>query len=235
MSRGIIVFCTIAALSAGLFIRLGLWQLGRLEERQAFNVLVARQQRSTPIPFERLPRDTAAVHYRGVSIRGRFDYANEVVVANRIRRGSPGVEFITPLRLAGTDTAVLVNRGWVYSPDGSSVDHARWREGDVVQLAGYVELFSPDTLLQPSAHPRLIRRVTRAELAQRIPYPLAPYYVVAVGDTADLTHPARRDLPVLSDGPHRGYALQWFSFAVIAIGGAAIVATREREKKVKVA
>ena len=233
MSRRIIVFCTLAALAAGLFIRLGFWQLSRLRERQAFNQLIARQQRSTPIPFERLPRDTAGAHYRGASVRGTLDYANEVVVANRTRRGSPGVEFLTPLRLPGTDTAVLVNRGWVYSPDGSSVDHAKWREGDEVELAGYVELFAPDTVASASAQPRLIRRVSRAELAQRIPYPLAPYYLVAVGDTADLSHPARRDLPVLDDGPHRGYALQWFSFAAIALGGAGIVATRDREKKGK--
>jgi surfeit locus 1 family protein len=230
MPRRIIIFCVLAVLSATLFVRLGLWQLSRLEERQAFNALMTRQQRSSPIPFERLPRDTAAAHYRGASIAGRFDYEHELIVANRSRRGSPGVEFLTPMRLSGTDTAVLVNRGWVYSPDGSSVDIKRWREKDSVALSGYVELFARDTTSALSAHPRLVRRVSRAEIAPRIPYPLAPYYLVATGDTADLSHPARRDLPVLDDGPHRGYALQWFSFAVIALGGAAIVTTRERAR-----
>ena len=231
MPRRILLFCALAVLAAALFIRLGFWQLSRLRERQAFNALIARQQRSRPIPFEQLPRDTAGAHYRGASVAGRFDYDHEVVMANRTRRGSPGVEFLTPLRLPGSDTAVLVNRGWVYSPDGSSVDRARWREGEESHVAGYIELFAPDSALTRSAHPGLIRRVTRSELAPYVPYPLAPYYLVAVGDTADLSHPARRDLPVLDDGPHRGYALQWFSFAVIALGGAGIVVTRERDRR----
>lgn len=231
MPRRIVVFCTFAVLAATLFVRLGFWQLSRLRERQEFNALITRQQRSRPIPFEQLPRDTAGAHYRGASVRGRFDYDNEFVLANRTRRGSPGAEFLTPLRIPGNDTAVLVNRGWVYSPDGSSVDHARWREGDSSAVAGYIELFSADSQATVSSHPRLVRRVSRAEIAARVPYPLAPYYLVAVGDTADLSHPARRDLPVLDDGPHRGYALQWFSFAVIALGGAGIVATRDRARK----
>jgi cytochrome oxidase assembly protein ShyY1 len=46
-----------------------------------------------------------------------------------------------------------------------------------------------------------------------------------------LSHPARRDLPVLDDGPHRGYAMQWFSFALIAIAGAGIVVYRERQQR----
>jgi len=231
MSRRILVFCILAVLAASLFVRLGFWQLSRLRERQAFNELMARQQRNRPIPFERLPRDTAGAHYRGASARGQYDHEHEVLVANRTRRGSPGVEFLTPLRLPGSDTAVLVNRGWVYAADGSTADRARWREPGEVTVAGYIELFATDSTSAPSAHPGLIRRVSRSEIARHVPYPLAPYYLVAVGDTADLSHPARRDLPVLDDGPHRGYALQWFSFAVIALGGAGIVVARERERK----
>ena len=48
----------------------------------------------------------------------------------------------------------------------------------------------------------------------------------------DLAHPARRDLPVLDDGPHRGYALQWFAFALIAVACAVIVVQRERSQSV---
>ena len=134
------------------------------------------------------------------------------------------------VRVTGSDTAVLVNRGWVYSPDGASVDQARWREGDVRRFTGYVELFHGDTVVTSAANPRTVRHVSRAEVTAKIPYPVAPFYLVAVGDTADLAHPARRDLPVLDDGPHRGYALQWFSFAVIALGGAGIVVRRERDE-----
>ena len=41
----------------------------------------------------------------------------------------------------------------------------------------------------------------------------------------------RREMPALDDGPHRGYAIQWFSFAAIAIVGALAVVRRERRDR----
>jgi surfeit locus 1 family protein len=229
MSRRTLIFCLFAAAAAVLFMRLGLWQLDRLHERQARNANIERQQRGAPLRLADLARDTARAHYRAASVEGRYDYEQELVLSPRTRRGSPGVELLTPVRVAGSDTAVLVNRGWVYSPDGASVNQTRWREGETARLKGYVELITADTSLAISSHPRVVRHVSRAELTAKIPYPVASFYLVAVGDTTDLAHPARRDLPVLDDGPHLGYALQWFSFALIAIAGAGIVVRRERK------
>ena len=49
-------------------------------------------------------------------------------MTGRTRSGSPGVHILTPLRIPESDTALLVNRGWVYSPDARTVDLTRWRE-----------------------------------------------------------------------------------------------------------
>ena len=228
MSRRTLVFCVFALLASGLFTRLGFWQLARLRERQIRNVTIAEQQERAPMPLAALSPDTGAAHYRHASVIGRFDYDHELVVTSRTRRGSPGVELLTPVRVAGSDTAVLVNRGWVYSPDGGTVDRARWREADTANVAGYVELFSPDAGTTSARDPRVVRRVSRREITAKIPYPVAPFYLVSVGDTANLTHPARHEMPVLDNGPHGGYAVQWFSFATIAIVGAAAVVRRER-------
>ena len=234
MPRRILVFCLFAAASAVLFIRLGFWQLDRLHERRQRNATITQQQLGAPIPLVNLPHDTAQAHYRAASVEGRYDYDHELVLSNRTRRGSPGVDLLTPVRIAGSDTAVLVNRGWVYSPDGASVDLRRWHEGEGARLKGYVELITADTVLAVSSHPRVVRHVSRAELTSKIPYPVASVYLVAFGDTTDLAHPARRDLPVLDDGPHRGYAMQWFSFALIAVAGAGIVVRKERSVRLTV-
>ncbi len=231
MQRRTILFCAFAIASAAVFVRFGLWQVRRMHERQARNAVVAAQQRGAPIPFAELPPDTAAAHYRPATLRGRFDYEHELIVTSRTRRGSPGVELITPMRVAGSDTAVLVNRGWVYSPDGGTVDRARWREADSASVQGYVELYTPDAgITRSAADPRIVRRVSRQEVASKIPYPVARYYVVSIGDSLSMTHPARREIPALDDGPHRSYAVQWFCFAAIALGGAVAVVMRERRE-----
>ncbi len=226
-----ILFCSLAVLAAAIFVRFGFWQLGRLHERQARNAeIIAAQQHGTPLPFRSLPADTSGAHYRPALVVGRFDYEHELVLAGRTHQGSPGVEILTPVRMPGSDTAVLVDRGWVYSPDAGTVDRTKWREGDSAHVTGYVELYAPDAGSTRSAlDSRIVRRVSRSEIAPRVPYPLAGYYLMQTGDTADARHPARRAIPVLDDGPHFGYAVQWFSFATIALVGALFVVLRERQ------
>jgi surfeit locus 1 family protein len=232
MSRRTMLFCAFAVGAAGLFMRLGFWQLGRLGERQARNASVAAQLGGVPVPLSSLPRDTGQARYRTATVAGRLDYDHEIVVSGRTRQGSPGVELLTPMRVAGTDTAVLVNRGWVYSPNASTVDRARWHEGDSAAMTGYVALYAPDAGVTASpSDPRVVRRASRSELAPRIPYPLAPYYLVATGGVDTSGHPGRHEPPALVEGSHRSYAFQWFAFAAIALVGAGSVVARERRER----
>jgi surfeit locus 1 family protein len=228
MSRRTIAFCTFAVLASLLFVRLGLWQLARLHEKVQRNVAIDAHQREAPVPFASLPPDSSAARYRRASLTGVFDYGQELVLSGRTHQGSPGAELVTPIRVPGSDTVVLVDRGWVYSPDGASVDRPRWRERDSGTVVGYVEQYAPDAGATGAAHdPRIVRRISRREASSRIPYPLAPYYLVQTGDTAT-SHPVRREMPVLDEGPHLSYAIQWFAFAAIALAGAGFVIRRER-------
>src|SRR5258708_15053089 len=153
MPRRILVFCALAAVAAAMFRRLGFWQIARLRERQAWNANFTRQQTTRPVDFRQLPRDSAEAHYRGVRISGRFDYGHELILSPRTRRGSPGVELLTPVRLDGTDTAVMVNPGWVYSPDAATVDQPPWRGGGSPSLLACREPHAAGTPTLKTAHP----------------------------------------------------------------------------------
>ena len=229
MRRSMIVFSIIALALAALFVRLGIWQLDRRQQRRARNTMIAAQAAARPVPFDSIPADTGRAHYRRATLRGTPDYAHELVLASRTRNGSPGVHIFTPVRIAGHDTAVLVNRGWIYSADGATADLARWREDSTLAVEGYVEPF-PAGSVQPIRE-RILRQVTLGGVRGTLPYPVAPMYLVAQlpRDSAG-ARPARLTLPDLDDeGPHLGYALQWFAFAIIAIVGAGIGLRRGRQ------
>jgi surfeit locus 1 family protein len=229
MSRRSIAFSLLALVAAAVFLRLGVWQLARLHEKVRRNASIAAQQLQPAARLASVPRDTAGAHYRKVTVSGRFDYDQEVVLGARTHQGSPGADLVTPLVLAGSDTAILVNRGWVYSPDGVTVDRQRWRERDTATITGYVEVYAPDAgVTKVTREPRMVRQLSREELHSRVKSPLAPYYLVATGDSADGPHPARLELPPLDEGPHRSYAMQWFAFAALALAGAGLVIARER-------
>jgi surfeit locus 1 family protein len=220
MPRRMLLFAALAVAGAALFIRLGFWQLDRLGQRRARNALLSARLAAPPARWS----DTTAIRYRRVTLSGIPDYDREIVLVGRSRRGSPGVNLVTPVRLPGSDTAVLVNRGWVYSPDGTSVDHARWREGNTLTVEGYVEAFNDPGPGDLPARQPVARRLSHVAAAARFPYPIAPAYVVAVdaGKPPRPDAPVRSRLPTPDDGPHLGYALQWFAFAVIAVVGAGI-------------
>ncbi|HWL40646.1 MAG TPA: SURF1 family protein [Gemmatimonadaceae bacterium] len=232
------ILTIVAVSAAAIFISLGFWQLRRLDARQEQNEFLASRRFAPEVALAELPADTAAARFRRVRLRGVYDFPNEILHTLRGRGGSPGVNILTPVKRVGNDTAVLVNRGWVYAPDGITVDTKAWREPDTVAGEGFVETFPTAGPFAPPSpsRPRAFRRLDRSALAKLFPYPIANYYVV-LSDSASAAapRPANRqaaDVPPrvepasLDEGPHRNYAVQWFSFAAISIIGIVIFIRR---------
>ena len=218
----------LAIVLAIIFLALGGWQVRRLSARQAQNAFLASRRFGPVLLLDSLPADTGVAHFRRVRISGSYDYGQEIVFTLRGRNGSPGVNILTPLLRNGKDTAVLVNRGWVYSPDGTNVDLNRWREADTVNASGFVETFptkGPFPAPNP-ARPRAFWRLDRAALEKVFPYPIANYYVVLTDSSSLASAPPRVEPLPLDEGPHRSYAIQWFSFAAISIIGLVIFIRR---------
>jgi surfeit locus 1 family protein len=240
MSRRAAWFLGLAIAFAALAVRLGFWQLDRLAERRGLNDRLYARFAAPPVALDALPADTAEARYRRVVLAGTYDVAHEVALVSRTRNGSPGVNLVTPLRRPGTDTAVLVNRGWVYAQDAKTVaDAARWREpGDTARGEAFVDVY-PAGLAGAAwlpADPATIRRLEPTALRDRFPYPIADYYLVLQPSDADTTTrrdstPARLTLPPMSEGPHQSYAIQWFSFATVAVVGALLYARADRRRQ----
>ena len=217
-----VVFAGLGTILALLFIGLGFWQLSRLSERRTFNESLRSRAETAPIEFRSLPADTSAARFTRVKVIGTYDFAHEIVLTNRTRRGSPGVNIITPMRTPGSDTAVLVNRGWVYAPDGMTVDLLRWREPESVSGDGFIQnLTTRAGEVRSARRPNAYRWLDRPTLSQAFPYPVAGYSIVLISDGKPqvATVPPRLEVPPLDEGSHLNYAFQWFSFAAISIIG----------------
>jgi surfeit locus 1 family protein len=224
------LFVAFAVFAAAVCVRLGFWQLHRRDERRARNALIVARLDSEVVDVGALPRDSVAARFRRVRVSGALDYDHELVYATRTRRGSPGVNLLTPVRRPGNDTAILVDRGWVYSPDGSTVDATKWRDRDSV-FTGYVEEVPSTGGATFTSRPNVIARLSYDVVAKALPYPVAPVYVVALpgaDTTTAADRIARLTVPPLDEGPHLSYAIQWFGFATVALVGAAFVIRQAR-------
>jgi len=218
---------------AALFVRLGLWQLSRHQERAGFNaILAARLGQPASVLDGIALADSTSVRGRRVTVSGRFRYDLEQVVAGRVSEGSPGVHLLTPLERPGSDTLLVVLRGWVYSPDAKSVVTAEWHERDSVTVSGYLIPISEDGVapagvLRPGEP---MRRVSLRALRARISAPIYAAQLVMTSDSlrrADSV-PRRLPPPTIDAGPHWSYMWQWFAFAVVAVVGGVGLFRRSR-------
>jgi len=206
------------AVALGCF-RLSKWQVDRLGERRERNAMLADRM-SRPAPLDEIPNDSSA-QYRRTSVRGVFDYEHELALALRAREGSPGVYILTPLKLADGRT-LLTNRGWVYAPDGMTIDFARWREQDSVEAQGFLDSYVPARgPVTMESRPQLVRQLVRDSLLRRLGEgtQLLPYVLVLTTPAPGDTVSARLSPPAITDGPHLSYAIQWAVFGIIALVG----------------
>ena len=224
MSRRLVPFVVLAVVLGALFIRLGFWQLSRRAERRAANRELAVQLSMPAAPFAEVLRSSDPVN-RQARVEGVLDYDQEFVVTGRSRNGSPGVHIFTPMRIGGSDTAVLINRGWAYSADAASVDLPRWKE-ERTSFSGFTQALSAGAVT--SVRGRGLRPLTRDGVRQLVTYPVQTVYLVAQ-DSSGTAAPVRLAPPPLDEGPHLSYAIQWFAFAAIAFGGTLAVIMRSRD------
>jgi surfeit locus 1 family protein len=194
---------------AALCVRLGFWQLHRLQLRRAHNAYILAARARPPIELTGRGLSTDSARDRRIHARGVYDYAHERVWAGRTREGAPGVAVLTPLRLPD-GSGVFVDRGWVPSPDARHVDLTPWREPDSATIRG---------LGLPA--PRERGDVRPLALADSLPYPLLPFVVQLLPADSARTRPAPLRWPAATpdEGPHLSYAIQWFSFALIIVVG----------------
>jgi surfeit locus 1 family protein len=226
--RRILLMGLVIVVAAGA-ASLGGWQLRRLAARRAVNhaALTARELPPLVAPGS---GHAPLLPNRRILLSGDLDEAHEFVLRSRMLRGVPAVLIVTPLRLAGTDTAVLINRGYVPAPDAVDPGAAKWSETETRRFHG-VLLPTPD---RGDGEPLVYHgretwySLDLSAMRTRLPYPVAPVYLVAEPDSTEgdahtlrgTVYPFRVEPPSMDDGPHLMYAIQWFgiSAAVAAFG-----------------
>ena len=201
---------------AAVCIALGVWQLDRLGERRAGNSAAAARRTRPEVTLPAvLPADS--LDGRPVRVSGHYDHEQEMVLRGQVFGGVPGVVLVTPLRLRGAgDTAVLVERGFVPSPDALTVPaDAGLEEPGVREVRGIAVAAGSGGGEPLERNGRLsLRRLDLAAARARLPYPLLDVVVRQLPDPVLPSFPRRRPPPALDDGPHLMYAIQWFAFAV---------------------
>jgi len=225
VSRSVLTLA-IVVVAAAVCARLGVWQLHRLDDRRQRNAKIAAHLAQEEFAL------TAAVlgdssAYRRVWVSGVWDFERQVIVVGRPMMGIPGVHVVTPLRL-DEQNAILVERGWMPSPDARAIDLTPLVEGDRATVHGVLLPPVGGPAIPGDEWPVFVPGVTPGSLAGRFPYNLMPLVLRRTAAVEGLPPLMRLvPLPELTNGPHLSYALQWFAFALIAIVGGIALSRRQ--------
>ena len=111
----------LAVAGIALTLALGQWQIGRAQYKEGLQARYDEQMRQPAVKLSGQPMAQDDVLLRRVEVRGEFVPKFTVFVDNRIYKHQPGFHVATPLRIAGSERYVLVNRGWVAGPRDRSL------------------------------------------------------------------------------------------------------------------
>ena len=208
-------------------VRLGIWQLDRLEQRRAFNAQVNAMRAMSALDLNReVPKDIATMEWRTVKVTGEYDLDNQFALRNQVNGNEYGYHLITLLKFG--DQAILVDRGFIpadgndsptgwsrYDERGVVTIEGQIRLGDDVQIGGNPEARNGDT-----NQLRFWNSINLEGIAAQIPYPVLRVFIQPNANEADTSYPIPYQPKVdVTEGSHFGYALQWFTFAAILFFG----------------
>ncbi|MBU1645406.1 MAG: SURF1 family protein [Gammaproteobacteria bacterium] len=212
----------VAALVAG-FISLGLWQFAKYQHKTAVQAELDQRGRDALIAMPRRPASADFLRHRHVELTGEFEAARQILIDNRVDPATEraGYHVVTPLRLAGSDMRVLVNRGWVpAAADRRILPDVAPPSGEVT-LSG-IAVVPPQKFFTLAAAPAgagepVWQNLDLARYVASAPWPLQP---VVVQLDAAAPHGYARDWsrPDERADKHLSYALQWFGFAASSVG-----------------
>lgn len=235
-SRKWILFTILIVLSMVLFVRLGFWQLDRLEQKRTYNATMAERWRQEPFDLNagQLPQNLDDLEFRRIQAEGYFDYANQVILKSQIYYDAPGIALVTPFVFAD-GRAILVARGWVPADQASPQAIAQLEEPAGEPVIGLIKPSQGMPNGEPSTPPATPQRewfrIDIPAIQAQMPYALEPGWIQQLpedGRPIDKL-PIREEPMALDEGNHMSYAVQWFSFALIA-GFGYIMFVRYRER-----
>lgn len=198
---------------------LGFWQLDRAAQKSRLQEQIEQQGQLSAWTADDLllANDLQAGLHRPVQVRGRWVQGANLFLDNRQMDGRVGFFVVTPLRIAGSDRAVLVQRGWVARDftDRGRVPVVPTPDDDV-RLTGRLAP-PPGRLLQLGevGSGPIRQNVDIPALAREFGVPLLDASILQTGASGD---GLQRDWPRVTAGveKHHGYAFQWFGLCTLA-------------------
>ena len=199
------------------------WQYTRGVDRQARNNVIEERIARPAIDLGARDAILGNNEWQIVSTNGRFDSTQQILLRNRYWEGKYGYEVLT-LFTSSSGEKFWVDRGWVKAGETATTPPEVTRVPETeVSITGRLRLDSSlprgSFFALPASGQGLV-----SELNAQSQMDTEKFYIdLLSGSDPSLTPAAPAQLPPLSDGPHKAYALQWLFFGGLIVYGRILI------------
>lgn len=201
-----------------------IWQLGRAVEKKALTQQVEQKSKSAPLRLADMQKPQLKSHrFYPVLLQGTYLNNFTFLLDNQVMHHKAGYRVITAFQSPFLDKWVLIDRGWVARDANRSILPNIQDVYGVQILQGIINTIPTGIVLKSDTYdpnagwPLVIQNLDYTFIAQHLQHPVYEFVVQlksAESPGAYLIPPL--DFGIPSD-KHLGYALQWFTFAVLVL------------------
>ena len=224
--RRLIFPLLLGLVGCGVLIGLGVWQLQRLEWKEAKLAQIEAKIASAPVALPASVTEKSDI-YLPVTVQGRL-LGPEALVITGLNQAGPGYRVVGAFEVAGAARKILVDLGFV-----AEADRAFVRPTGPMTIIGNLNWPAEKDGYTPE--PDLLRHFWFVRDVERMANVLGTEQVLVVAKTIDPAIPAVSPLPVDTSSipnDHLNYAITWFSLAVVWLGMTVLLVSRIRRRTV---
>lgn len=208
-----------------VFVRLGMWQLHRADQKQTLINSYATATHAPPQPFAGVAAEPPADVFPRVRVRGHYVTDRAYLLDNPHHDGRGGVQVYAPLRMDGEHRLLLVDLGFLAATgaERTPVPPAlpageQTLQGLYLPPPGVGYRMGGDALAQQREWPKTTVYLDLDQVARDMEQPVYPR-VLALDAEPGVVYQRRHELDpsLMSPTRHRAYAFQWFTFAAVAL------------------
>jgi surfeit locus 1 family protein len=211
-------------LMLGVCIKLGIWQYNKAASRQSLQTQLNARQSESAVALPDKIATLESWRYKRVKFAGQYDTRYQILLDNQVHKTVAGFHVFTPVQVEGSNTYVLVNRGWVPRkaakvgeiPQPPIIETPQGKqqiEGDIGLPAN--KFFTMDTPPATDDKLQLVwQNLDMARYAKSVPFAVQPFVVRLDAQSAAGGFVRNWPPPGERVSMHLGYAYQWFGFAL---------------------
>ena len=204
------------------FIVLGFWQIDRADQKNVLNSNYTDRQQEAIIVLDKnnVIDEKSSLLWRKVEFEGSFINKQNIILDNQIFNQIAGFNIITPFKIKGSDSLVLINRGWHPNlknretlPIINEISGERILQGHIASFPVSGIKLGKNNIETLNSQIFRFQRLDAAELNYFFSAKIMPY-MIYLDPIIDKELYGNFKLPAPDSQKNYGYAFQWFAFAI---------------------